>query len=294
VSYPRYPEPGSHESPWAHPSESAYGWPPPAQPRPPTYSAPPFSPEPSYPPEQAYPQQQGYEYGPHPYLVDSQAYPPYPYRPAEHSSIGLKIFVVGLSIALIAALGAVTYLLFGAKDAGPTKLTIASATTTPISTPTYRSGLDHFTLPSTVDGLPPSTSQAMSDLTKYMTDSMLEKDGAPAVARVYQSRGNASDLFVLAGISTVMVDPSAQLSDLFTGLRAQSRFSLGKPASYGVGALGGSLKCVSGRLSANGLTAPVGICMLADPGGMIVAMYFHHSPATTAKVVKEIRPKFER
>jgi hypothetical protein len=332
VTYPGQPEPDpAGPSPWAAPqseTDSAYGWQPPTQPDPasapgtapqnpapaqypslqdPSYPSPqypasaypaapyqgPVYPGPAYPgqpaqtPPPPYDPTQGYLTSP----SSPYGHPPYP--PVKRMSTGIKVLLIALPILLVVAIGVGVAALVASNHRSNTARASATPAGSLKSAPTFVSGTDHFTLPTTVGGLPLSTDPAMSDLGKLMTDELGGSGSTTAVAGAYVQGTDKTNLFLLVGVSKAIPDPGGEVNGVFTGLGLSKEYTIGKRVTYDAGPQGGVMSCANATLSAGVTTVPIGVCAIGDPGGLIVSLYFSHSGTATAKVTQAIRASFE-
>jgi hypothetical protein len=295
VTYPEYPG-DSGPSSWDRPQ----GWQPPTQPGPaggPYPELPPY--EPAFRPYTGAPSP--HDYGaPQPFYIEpGQPYAAYT-RPKRTSSVAVLLIVMPVVLILIAGVFVAGIISSRTSSTAATAASVQPASTvapsvlpSASSTAKPRTGPDHFTAPTKVAGLPKSTAPTAKDLVKLMTD-MLDQNGGKSVVAIYQDPADQSDILMLAGTPHLFSDPADEVSGAFATIAGNPQMTVGARTTYAAGPLGGTLMCASTTATDGSATVPIGVCMLADNGGLLKTLYFGHSGAAAAKILQSVRKSFER
>jgi len=302
-------EPADPDRTWVPPAQPA-SWPPQQQPQQP-YA--PGSATPSYG-QQAQPQpeygQQGYGqqgYGQQGYGQQGYGQPgygqpsdptqygpqaPYSYEtpPPKGSSLGKILLIVAIVVVLGGVGTAVALLASGSSKKQPSASATTNPPVSPSSTPTQSGSSNIFALPQTIDGL----KLVPGDTASQMIGGMLPDAVASGTkAGIYTNTSDPSKLLILIGSQTQIPSPAAAVAGAFAGMSTSTTSKIEKPKSYDAGSMGGVMECAPGTLSTGGANVPVGVCVVADNRGLIVAIFTSRSASSAASATRSLRPNFE-
>lgn len=213
--------------------------------------------QPSYPPPPGYPPP---GYPPPGYL------PPPPVPPRKRHT-GLKI-TLGVLAGLLVLCGVGGYLLVR-PYLGEYPATLSA--------------------PDSVAGLQKLTDPQFQQLSDEMTTSLKSSiKASSAIGAFYAPNGDKTHAVLVAGATTLILNPGTQLKGAFDGL-ASSDLTVTGTGSVDAGPMGGTAEC--GQAETSGI--PIGVCAWADHGSVGMVIAFSHTPAETADLMRTIRPQVE-
>jgi hypothetical protein len=239
-----------------------------------------------------------------PDLFKTNPYTPFPdpFAPAQRTAAGRRSRGTGPVIALVVLVllagSAFAFVIASshrvARSAGPiASTTIPSIPIPSTPTPTFTGG-DHFTLPPTVIGLPRSTNPSLIDDATSAVAAIGGTGAGPSVVGAYQSRTDPDDAYLLIGVPMRVVDARTAAVGALEDLAANDDFVISPEKTYSTGTRGAVMICATAISHAMTIPWPSSICVVADSGGLIIAMYISHSGAADATATKSIRTAFEQ
>ncbi len=179
-----------------------------------------------------------------------------------------------------------------AAPSAPATSPSAQATVSATSPPAYTG--DHFRLPATVSGFPRSTNPSLDDdATTAVAAIDQGTEVGPSVVGTYQSRTDQNAAYLLIGMPMRIVDAHRAAVGALADLAANDDYAIGTETTYDAGPRGGVMMCATATAHALTIPWPSSICVVADSGGLIIAMYVTHSGADDATVTTAVRPVFE-
>jgi hypothetical protein len=223
------------------------------------------------------------------------AQPPYSYAPEPpRKSLGKILLIVAIVVVLAGVGTTVGLLATGSKkpsaSGGPSATAVQSKSSSPqaSSAPSTAAGI--FQLPPSVDGL----TLTQNDAVNSMLSGMLPGGVASQTkGGVYIDPSDSSKLLILIGAQTNIPEPAAAVAGAFAGMGTSDSAKIQKPKSYNAGSMGGVMECAPGTLSSLGTNLPVGVCVVADSHGLIVAIFTSRSASSAASATRSLRPNFE-
>ena len=192
------------------------------------------------------------------------------------------MWLIPVLVAAILAGAGVTY---AVTSGGGRAKAAAPATPSPSDTKSTV-----FTLPASVDGLPPAADPAIAELMGRLMSAAMPNAN---VTGAYKDTTDPRKLIVLVGIETPITDPEAEVKNGFYGMRTTLQ-GLSTPKTYPPGAQGGAMQCAHGEIKPpNATPIPIAVCVVADHKGMMFTLFYSMTEAHAVEVTTTIRPRFE-
>lgn len=140
--------------------------------------------------------------------------------------------------------------------------------------------------PDTLAGMRKLTDPQFQQLSNELTSELKTTvHGTSAIGAFYAPNGDKPHSVMVAGATTLILNPGTQLKAAFTGL-ASSDLKVANVAAADAGDMGGQARC--GSASADEVA--MGVCAWADHGSVGMVVAYNRSAADTAQLMRTIRP----
>jgi hypothetical protein len=189
-------------------------------------------------------------------------------------------------VAVLAVGAAAIAVLYAATSGDKGDKGASGATPTATADPFAKERNATLTVPKTLAGLTKSTNKDLQktadDLTKQMEGSV--PGARDTVAAFYEDPNDSTKLVMVAGVTSNLPDPDAELDGTFRGL-GTGGLPVSNLKKTSAGPLGGVAKC--GTSTAGGV--PVSVCAWADHGSVGMTFFYNRKVSESTSLFLKIR-----